>query len=57
MIDAEKANYPIAWMCSMLHVPRSSFHEWRSRALTATAVNRAELVVFVGEVFTECRQT
>ena len=41
----------------MLHVPRSSFHEWRSRALTATAVTRAELVVFVGEVFTECRQT
>ena len=57
MIDAEKANYPIAWMCSMLHVPRSSFYEWRSRALTATAVRRAELAVLVGEVFTEFRQT
>ena len=41
----------------MLHVPSSSFYEWRSRALTATAVRRAELAVLVGEVFTECRQT
>jgi putative transposase len=57
LIDVEKANYPIAWMCSMLHVPRSSFYQWRSRAVTATAVRRAELAVLIEEVFVEFRQT
>src|SRR5690349_7680974 len=27
-IDAEKANYKIAWMCRLLEVPRSSFYAW-----------------------------
>ena len=37
LIEAEKANYPIAWMCGLLKVPRSSFYEWRSRVVSATA--------------------
>ena len=56
MIEAEKANYPIAWMCGLLKVPRASFYEWRGRVVTATAARRGELAVLVGEAFEEFRQ-
>ena len=51
MIDAEKANYKIAWMCALLGVPRSSFYAWRNRAETATAARRRELAAHVRRVF------
>ena len=51
MIDAEKANYKISWMCALLSVPRSSFYAWRNRAETATAARRRELAVLVTAVF------
>ena len=42
VIDAEKANYSIAWMCRQLQAPRSSFYAWRHQAdtVTATATRR-----------------
>lgn len=57
LIEAEKANYPIAWMCQILKVPRSSFYDWRNRAVSATAARRAELAVLVTDMFGEFRQT
>jgi transposase InsO family protein len=59
LIDAEKANYPIRWMCSLLRVPRSTFYEWRRQALrmSATAARRADLAEKVTVVFEEFRQT
>ena len=51
MIDAEKATYPISWMCKLLKVPRSSFYAWRHRAETATAARRRELAVLVQAAF------
>jgi len=51
VIDAEKANYKISWMCALLSVPRSSFYAWRNRAETATAARRRELAVLVTAVF------
>jgi putative transposase len=51
VIDAEKANYKIAWMCRLLRVPRSSFYAWRDKSETATAARRRELAVQVRRVF------
>jgi putative transposase len=55
LIDAEKANYAITFMCALLSVPRSSFYAWRARAAgeTATAARRRELGVQVRRVFDE----
>jgi transposase InsO family protein len=57
VIEAEKATYPIAWMCRQLSVPRSSFYAWRAQAAveTATAVRRRELGEQVARVFTAGR--
>lgn len=57
MIEAEKATYPVVWMCSMLGVARSTFYAWRRHAVTATAVRRVELAVQVAAVFAEFRGT
>lgn len=59
MIEAEKAHYPVRWMCQMLDVPRSSFYAWRERARseTATAGRRRVLAEQVQRVFDEQRQT
>jgi len=51
VIDAEKANYKIAWMCRLLGVPRSSFYAWRNKVETATAARRRELAAQVRRVF------
>jgi putative transposase len=57
VIDAEKADYPIAWMCELLHVPRSSFYAWRTQvsAETSTQARRRHLAVHVSRVFTDGR--
>jgi transposase InsO family protein len=57
LIEAEKASFPIAWMCRMLHVPRASFYAWRHRVETPTAARRRALGVEVARVFAESRQT
>jgi putative transposase len=57
VIEAEKANYRIAWMCRMLLVPRSSFYAWRNRVETPTAARRRELAEHVRRIFDESRQT
>jgi putative transposase len=57
LIEAEKANYKISWMCAQLAVPRSSFYAWRNRVETPTAARRRQLAVEVRRVFDDSRQT
>jgi putative transposase len=59
VIDAEKANYPITWMCEQLGVSRSSFYAWRAQAdtVTATAARRRRLAELVAKVFDDSRGT
>jgi putative transposase len=57
VIEAEKANYKIAWMCRQLGVPRSSFYAWQRRALSPTAARRVQLAVHVRRVFDDARGT
>src|SRR5206468_10274745 len=58
VIEAEKANYPIAWMCRLLRVPRSSFYAWRAQVATetATAARRRQLAERVTRVFAAGRR-
>jgi len=55
VIEVEKANYDVAWMCRLLHVPRSSFYAWRNRVETAGQARRRQLATEVGRVFTAGR--
>jgi putative transposase len=59
LIDAEKASYPIVWMCRLLSVPRSRFYAWRQQVHTetATAARRRELAGHVQRVFHAARGT
>ncbi|QIN29867.1 IS3 family transposase [Brevibacterium luteolum] len=58
-LDTPQANYPVAWMCRQLVVPRSSFYAWRARVgtTTATQARREALRIEVQRVFEEQRAT
>ena len=53
----EKAKYPIAWMCRLLGVARSSFYAWQSaaEAVTVTVARRAKYTELVKKEFTRQR--
>lgn len=56
-IDAEKANYPIAKMCTWIGVCRAGFYEWRDRPDSATATRRAHLKIMIEAVFDDSDAT
>lgn len=57
VIDAEKANYPVAKMCRWLQVSRSGFYEWASRLPSAAERRRARVAAMVAAVFEHSRGT
>jgi putative transposase len=57
VIDAEKATYPIAFMCRLLRVPRSSFYAWANRVETPTQARRRQLSAAISAEFADSRQT
>jgi transposase InsO family protein len=56
-IDAEKAVFPIAKMCTWLGVSTSGFYEWSNRSASATASRRAHLAVLIQAIFEESDST
>jgi transposase InsO family protein len=56
LIEAEKDNYKVAWMCRLLGVARSSFYAWRTRVETPTAARRRELSRLIKKAFDDARQ-
>ncbi|QIM16220.1 IS3 family transposase [Leucobacter insecticola] len=43
-IAAEKANYPVAWMCAKLRVSRASFYRWVKPSLPSPRRQRHEML-------------
>ncbi|WP_425248463.1 IS3 family transposase [Auritidibacter ignavus] len=59
LVEAEKDNYPIDWMCTQLEVARSSFYAWRARVgtTTDTEARREVLKVEIARIFDQQRGT
>ncbi|TKK72518.1 IS3 family transposase [Kribbella jiaozuonensis] len=57
LIEAEKDNYPIVFMCDLLALPRSSYYAWRHRAETVAGARRRVLGSQIRQVFDRSRQT
>jgi putative transposase len=57
LIDAEKATYPVTFMCRFLGVSRSTFYAWRDRVDSVTITRRRDLAERVRRVFEASRGT
>ena len=50
LIEAERANFPVAVMCRTLGVNRTSFHDWERRAPSDRALSDAWLTERIKQV-------
>ena len=57
MIQAEKANYPVVMMCSLLGVSRSGFYAWQVRPRSRRKLEDEELLERIRDVFIRSRGT
>ena len=55
MIAAEKANYPVAVMCRVLGVNRTSFHDWERRPPSDRALSDAWLTDKIERIHRDSR--
>jgi putative transposase len=55
LIEAEKANFSVRWMCLRLEVSPSGYYAWRGRAPAARAKRDAHLAVRVAAIHAENR--
>ena len=56
-IEAERARFPISFMCRRLGVTRSGFYAWRSRPPSRRAISDAQLSVTIRQIHTTSRGT
>ena len=56
-IEAERARFPISFMCRRLGVARSGFYAWRSRPPSRRALADAQLSVTIRQIHTMSRGT
>lgn len=56
-IDAEKAHFPVATMCSLLAVSRAGFYAWRARPESKHSRKDRKLKVLVHEAHDRSRKT
>jgi putative transposase len=57
LIDAERANYPVAMLCRMLGVSKSGYYAWRSRPPSKRSREDYTLTEKIREVHHRSRQT
>jgi putative transposase len=57
VIEAEKADFPVALMCRILGVSRSGFYAWSARPESARAKENKRLVTEIKRVHQESRRT
>ncbi len=56
-IEAEKANFPVAFMCRTLQVSPSGFYEWRGRPASVRAIADGQLTETIAECHRRSRGT
>ncbi len=57
LIDAERANYPVALLCRMLGVSKSGYYAWRSRPPSERRQQDALLTEKIREIHSRSRET
>ncbi len=57
LIDAERANYPVAVLCRMLGVSKSGYYAWRSRPPSERRRQDALLTEKIREIHSSSRET
>lgn len=57
LIDAEKANYPVAMLCRMLDVSKSGYYAWGSRPPSKRSREDAAITEKIREIYTRSRET
>jgi hypothetical protein len=57
LIDAEKANFPVAVLCKVLRVSRSGYYAWRDRPPSGRSRQDATLSAKIYEIHQRSRET
>ena len=57
LIDAERANYPVAVLCRILGVSKNGYYDWRNRPPSRRSCEDAALTEKIREVHTRSRET